>query len=177
MGRCTICSFRKSNPLKKANSHSTQSPAWARLRIALGAALSLAAAAVLMVPISCEHTATPTHTYPTVTPTTPAEHTYTTRGILIRLPGKDKREVFQIHHEEIKEFKDKNDKVIGMHEMIMPFEDISPKANFAGLSPGDKVSMTFEVRWKSDPTALVVAISKLPPETQLNLSPEAKPPQ
>lgn len=105
-----------------------------------------------------------------VTPTTPAEQTYTTRGRVEGLPASG-RLYFEIHHEEIPEFVGKDGTVTGMHEMIMDMPSFSPEAaqQLQSLQIGDVVAMTFEVRYASDPRSLVTRLEKLAQETPLKL--------
>lgn len=100
-----------------------------------------------------------------------AENTYTTRGVIVALPGPNTaKQYLQIHHEAIPEFVGRSGTVTGMKEMIMDFPDVAPGEVVRGIKVGDAVRFTFEVRWKSTPRTLVTKIEKLPPEEKPKLS-------
>lgn len=103
-----------------------------------------------------------------VAPSTPAEHTYSTRGRITGLPASGQL-YLRVHHEDIPDFVDRKGERIGMNEMDMEFPWITPGASLRGLSVGDAVGLTFEVRWNSDPLTLVTRINRLPADTHLNL--------
>jgi hypothetical protein len=111
-----------------------------------------------------------------VSPTTPPEQTYTTRGRIEGLPASG-RLYFEIHHEAIPEFIGKDGAVTGMHEMIMDMPSFSPDAarQLAAMRVGDAVAMTFEVRYQSEPRSRVTKIVKLPAETPLTLGAVERP--
>jgi len=100
-----------------------------------------------------------------------ADQKYTTRAIVVALP--EARQPLMLHHEEIPEFVGKAGEVVGMKEMVMPFEQVAPGVALADLAPGDKIELDFEVRWKQRPRTLVTRIEKLDPSTVLNLAPKA----
>lgn len=102
------------------------------------------------------------------TPSGPAEHTYTVRGRIARLPLPP-RQALVVHHEPIPEFVNRAGEKVGMHEMEMDFGWIGRGVAFDGLHEGDPVELTFEVRWRSEPPMLVTGIRKLPPGTALRL--------
>jgi hypothetical protein len=103
-------------------------------------------------------------------PLTPAEYTYTTRGVITGLPGRGTLYV-QVHHEEIPEFVNKAGEATGMKEMIMDMPNAIPDVQPNDFSLGDKVSMTFEVRYKSDPRMVITKLEKLPADTVMKLRP------
>jgi hypothetical protein len=105
-----------------------------------------------------------------ISPTTPAEYTYTTRGEITGLPGSGSLYV-QVHHEAIADFANRSGEVVGMKEMIMDMPNATPDVDIKALKMGDKVAMTFEVRYKSDPRMVITKFELLPAETVLNLSP------
>lgn len=105
------------------------------------------------------------------TPQGDVEQTYTTRGVIMALPGPNRaKQYLQIHHEEIPEFVGRSGSVVGMKEMIMDFPDVASGEVVRGLKVGDAVRFTFEVRWKGTPRTLVTKIEKLATEEKLNLS-------
>lgn len=96
------------------------------------------------------------------------EHLYTTRGIIITLPGEKAYQEFIIHHETIPDYISINGSV-GMNEMAMPIP-VPDKSLLDGIQVGDKVELTFGERFKPDHAMGVTAIKKLPADTELNLS-------
>lgn len=108
-----------------------------------------------------------------VSPTTPAEYSYTSRGVVMGLPEAQFRPggviYLQLHHENIPDFTLENGVKAGMNEMIMDFPTISPNVSFAGLKIGDKVEFVMEVRWKSEPRFIVTRLDRLDPATKLQL--------
>ncbi|MGB0716660.1 MAG: hypothetical protein ACPGXK_12325 [Phycisphaerae bacterium] len=96
------------------------------------------------------------------------QHTYTTRAIILSLPGERVTQEFIVHHEEIPEYRSINGS-IGMNEMAMPIP-VPDSSLLEGFSVGDKVELTFGERFEPDHTMGLIAIEKLPPDTALNLS-------
>lgn len=97
----------------------------------------------------------------------PADATYSTRGQVIDVP-KDAAGELSVHHEAVRDFRDREGKPEHMDSMSMPFA-VAPEVSLAGVAPGDKVEMTFEVRWDSQPTLRVVKLHELPESTALDL--------
>ena len=114
-----------------------------------------------------------------IAPTTPAEYSYTSRGVVVGLPEAQFRPggviYLQLHHENIPDFTLENGVKAGMNEMIMDFPTISPNVSFAGLKVGDKVEFVMEVRWKSEPRFVVTRLEKLDPGTKLQLGAVVEP--
>lgn len=105
------------------------------------------------------------------TPRGEVEQTYTTRGVIMALPGPNTtKQYLQIHHEEIPSFVGRSGNVVGMKEMIMDFPDVASGEIVRGLKVGDAIRFTFEVRWKGTPRTLVTSIEKLPGGEELDLS-------
>jgi hypothetical protein len=105
------------------------------------------------------------------TPKGDVEQTYTTRGVIMALPGPNTaKQYLQIHHEEIPDFVGRSGSVVGMKEMIMDFPDVASGEVVRGFAVGDAVRFTFEVRWKGTPRTLVTKIEKLPEGEELELS-------
>lgn len=95
---------------------------------------------------------------------------YTTRGQIVQVPDPDSPlSDLQIHHEEIPEFVSKSGEVVGMREMTMPFPP-AEGVSLRGLNVGDKVEVVFEVDWDNKPYFQMTKITKLAPETELNLT-------
>lgn len=103
----------------------------------------------------------------------PADQKYTTRALVVALPDPVARQPLMLHHEEIPEFVGKSGEIIGMKEMVMPFEQIAPGVSLDGVLPGDKIGLDFEVRWKQRPRTLVTRLEKLDPATMLHIAPKS----
>ena len=100
-------------------------------------------------------------------PTGPADAPYSTRGQVMELPRVAGGEL-SVHHEAIHDFRDRDGKPSHMDSMSMPFA-VAPEVSLAGIAPGDKVEMTFEVRWEGQPTLRIVKLQELPESTALDL--------
>ncbi|HED54259.1 MAG TPA: hypothetical protein ENJ00_08675 [Phycisphaerales bacterium] len=98
------------------------------------------------------------------------DQTYTTRGRISTIPTPDSpASELTITHEPLPEFVSRTGKVVGMGSHAMPFGAVAPGVLPAELRVGDVVVMTYEVRWESQPRTLIVAMKKLPADTELNL--------
>jgi Cu/Ag efflux protein CusF len=95
--------------------------------------------------------------------------TYTVRGVIKSLPTPGRSEVMFLHHEAVPTFVNREGKQSGMMSMSMPF-GVASGVSLAGLEPGDKVELTFAVRWDRNPATQVTAIRELPADTALELS-------
>lgn len=101
-------------------------------------------------------------------PAEPPDQTYTVRGEVADLPRRsDGMRQIRIRHEPLPDFVGFDGEVVGMASMTMPFP-LADAVDVAGVEEGDKVEMTFEVRWEGSPPLRVVALERLPPETQLD---------
>ena len=96
------------------------------------------------------------------------EHTYTTRGIVVSLPGEKAYEEFIVHHETIPTYQSINGSV-GMNEMAMSFP-VPDQSILEGLAVGDKIELVFGERFEPKHRIGVISVKKLPAETELNLS-------
>lgn len=98
------------------------------------------------------------------------EHIYTVRGQIIALPGEKATQEFFVHHEEIPDYVSINGS-IGMNEMIMPFP-LPDRSVLDGLVVGDKIEIVYGERFEpwDQAKAGVISITKLPADTELNLS-------
>jgi Cu/Ag efflux protein CusF len=94
-------------------------------------------------------------------PPGPADQTLTASGTVETLPheGSDRREI-AIAHDAIPDFRDREGAVVGMDAMTMQFE-LADGISLAGVSPGDRVRFTFEVRWDARPMLYVTALRAL----------------
>ncbi len=95
-------------------------------------------------------------------------HRYTVRGEVAALPrpGQPGSELL-IHHETVPKFVDSGGQTVVMESMTMPFP-LADGVSLGGIDRGDKVEMTFEVRWNGAPPLQVTAIRELPPDTRLD---------
>lgn len=96
------------------------------------------------------------------------QHTYTTRAIVLSLPGERVTQEFIVHHETIPNYQSINGSV-GMNEMAMPIP-VPDRSLLEGIAVGDKIEFTFGERFEPDHKMGVTAIKKLPADTKLNLS-------
>lgn len=103
------------------------------------------------------------------TPKGPAQRTYSTRGRIDALPGA-KAGYLMIHHARIENFLNRKGEVVGMEEMVMEFPAIVPGVRLDGLSVGDPVELTFEVRWDDEPVWVITRLVELEPEAELGLT-------
>jgi len=97
---------------------------------------------------------------------------YTVRGVVTRLPTPDEPRMLMARHEAIPEYRKPGGK-LGMNTMIMPFP-LAAGVSLGSIAVGDKVEMTFEVRYTGDYRPVryeLTEIVKLPPETELDFSP------
>ncbi|MCC6952345.1 MAG: copper-binding protein [Phycisphaerales bacterium] len=95
------------------------------------------------------------------------EATYTVRGRVIRLPNPPLGYLV-VHHAPIPNFVNRLGKEVGMEEMEMDFAWVAPGA-LDGISAGDPVELTFEVRWRGEPPTLVTKAAKLGPAEPLGI--------
>lgn len=96
---------------------------------------------------------------------------YVLRGVLEQLPraGGQDHEIY-VHHEPIADFRNDQGVVTGMPEMSMPFT-VDPSVSLGNLVAGDKVQLTWQIRWQPQVQAMVTAIEKLPAGTEMNFRP------
>ena len=97
----------------------------------------------------------------------PPDATYTVRARVVSLPPAGGGEML-LHHEEIPDFRERDGTRSGMKSMTMPFTP-AEGLDLSGIAVGDKVRMTFEVRWNARPLLRIVKLEKLPPDTKLEL--------
>ena len=94
---------------------------------------------------------------------------YTVRGQITQLPDPERPgSQLMVHHEMIPDFENAEGEVVGMNAMIMPFP-LAEGLSLEGFEPGDKVEMTFEMRFKPKTFYEVTELSALPAETELDL--------
>jgi Cu/Ag efflux protein CusF len=99
--------------------------------------------------------------------TTRPDGTYEVRGVVKALPGRGGG-TLAIQHEAIPTFVNIAGKKVGMMAMTMPFA-VATGVSLKGISPGDKISFTYEVRFHGEPRNLVTRVAKLPADTELKL--------
>lgn len=100
--------------------------------------------------------------------------THTVQGVVkmwpaIAQPGNGKTVV--VLHQAIPQFKDQEGNVVGMMAMPMPFT-LAKGLDVAGISVGSKVEFTFGVFWKDPNPTRILAIKKLPDDTQIKYTPD-----
>lgn len=95
------------------------------------------------------------------------EATYTVRGRVVRLPSPPLGYLV-VHHAPIPNFVNRLGKEVGMEEMEMDFAWVASGA-LDGISPGDPVELTFEVRWRGEPPTLVTKAVKLGSDEPLGI--------
>lgn len=115
----------------------------------------------------------------------PADQTYTTRGVITTLPPPPSSaaaqraglgQMLSIHHESIPTFKNKFGETQPMKSHDMPFPNLADGLSLDGLAVGDKVELTFEVRWKHEKTWVLTRLAKIASETPLDLGGRAATP-
>lgn len=95
--------------------------------------------------------------------------TYTIRGRIEQLPDPAvKGSMLQIHHERIEDWVNSKGEVKGMNSMVMPFPPIQG-VSLDGLAIGDLVEFKAEFDYSRLPPQRTVSITKLPPDTALNI--------
>jgi hypothetical protein len=105
----------------------------------------------------------------------PPDQVYTVRGRIVELPDPARpASGLQILHEAIDDFVWKDGRIGGMDAMVMPFTPAA-ELSLAEFAVDDDVELTFEVRWTASPLSRVIAMRKLPPDTQLEFR-KAQPP-
>jgi len=104
----------------------------------------------------------------------PADATYTVRAEIVRLPDAPSGELY-LHHESVPDFRNSAGKTIGMSSMTMPFA-AADGLDLSRFSPGDRATVTFEVRWGGGAKPLrVTSLEPLPAGTQLAFDAPAQP--
>lgn len=101
---------------------------------------------------------------------------YVVRGLVVALPDPaTPGSELLVRHEPIPDYRNRDGKVIGMAEMVMPFP-LAEGVALDGIRVGDKVELAFEVSWRPRIDLRVTAIRKLSPETVLRLGLPVVPP-
>lgn len=127
-------------------------------------ALAAALLCFALTSAGCERSAPPAD----AEPATPPDQTYTVRGEVAGMPREgDALRQIRIHHEALPGFVGIEGDVVGMASMTMPFP-VANSVDLDDLENGDKVEMTFEVRWEGSPPLQVVELEKLPADTPLD---------
>jgi Cu/Ag efflux protein CusF len=103
---------------------------------------------------------------------------YVVRGEVVRLPDPSNPAAeFMVRHEAIPHYRSSGSKQ-GMNTMTMPFP-VAAELSLEGIAIGDKVELTFEVRFDTEKDSPVsyeaTEVVKLPAETELDFSPLPKP--
>lgn len=95
----------------------------------------------------------------------PADQTYTVRG---RVQAVLEDEL-AVAHEAIPAFVGRSGDTVGMQAMTMTFYRPA-NVSTEGISVGDPVELTFEVRWSGDHRLTIASIRALPADTALELA-------
>ncbi|TVQ60919.1 MAG: hypothetical protein EA378_10100 [Phycisphaerales bacterium] len=94
---------------------------------------------------------------------------YTVRGQVVQLPTSPTTE-FQVRHEAIPDFEDRNGETVGMNVMIMPFP-LARGVSIESYEIGDKIEIEMGVNWTQTPAWAATRIRKLPDDTALDWTP------
>lgn len=101
-------------------------------------------------------------------PVSEPDQVYTVRGEVMGLPqGPGELRQLRVRHESVPDFVDSEGEVVGMASMTMPFP-VAEDVDMDDLETGDKVEMTFEVRWNDGRPLRVVGLEELPADTALD---------
>jgi len=103
-----------------------------------------------------------------VPPLPAADHIYTTRGVVERLPARNDAHIL-ILHQEVPGFVGMDGAITTMESMSMPFA-LAGGVSMAEVKEGTKVEFTFEVRCKGAEPLLITALRPLPAETTLDFA-------
>ena len=104
---------------------------------------------------------------PAAAPPAPPDATYTVRGVVWGLPAAAGGDLV-VFHEAIPDFVDRKGERSGMDSMTMPF-GVAPDVELAGLAEGDKVEITFELRWQDRQPLRIVRLDELPGDTEVRV--------
>ncbi|HVS16134.1 MAG TPA: hypothetical protein VMV46_19625 [Thermoanaerobaculia bacterium] len=96
---------------------------------------------------------------------------YELRGQILTTQG----HIVQIFHEPIHDYVDESGAVVGMDSMVMTWP-LGDGVDADGLAATDVVAFVLEVDWDRSPSAVVVSLEPLPPETELELGAASPPP-
>lgn len=105
---------------------------------------------------------------PQEAPPGPPDATYTVRGVVWQLPTAGGPRELVVFHEAIPEFVDRKGERSGMDSMTMPF-GVAPDVPLDGVAEGDKVELTFELRWADPQPLRVVRLTELPGDAPVSV--------
>lgn len=101
-------------------------------------------------------------------PASEPDQVYSVRGEVMGLPqGPGELRQIRVRHESVPDFVDSGGEVVGMASMTMPFP-VAESVDVDDLEAGDKIEMTFEVRWNEGSPLRVVEVEELPADTALD---------
>lgn len=101
-------------------------------------------------------------------PASEPDQVYSVRGEVMGLPqGPGELRQIRVRHESVPDFVDSEGQVVGMASMTMPFP-VAESVDVDDIEPGDKIEMTFEVRWSEGSPLRVVEVEELPADTALD---------
>ena len=116
-----------------------------------------------LVPMACRRAST-------TVDESPPDATYAVRAEVVQLPGSFGGQL-HLRHESIPSFRDRQGQTVGMMSMTMPF-GTAADLDLSDRRVGDRLSVTFEVRWSAAGTPLrVTKIVLLPEGTRLEFDP------
>lgn len=98
----------------------------------------------------------------------PADHVYTLKGRVTSVDPSAPTPHVSVHHESIPSFVSRSGERVGMNSMTMSFA-VAPSAALDGISEGEPIEFTFEVRWNHEPAMLITSLHELPAASHLEL--------
>lgn len=109
-------------------------------------------------------------------PATEPDQVYTVRGEVVGLPqGEGEPRQLRVRHEAVPDFVGSDGEIVGMASMTMPFP-VAADVDLDDVETGDKIEMTFEVRWEGEGPLRIVEVEELPADTALEFeTPEPMP--
>lgn len=139
-------------------------------------ALSVFAAATMILVSGCSDSSTPPATVPATDDSATSAPTVDryegVRGRISALPveGSPTEQDFRIHHEAMPTFKGMTGK-LGMNSMTMKFP-LGDGVSLEGFEIGDPIEFDLEVSWDASPPYWVTNLRKLPADTVLDFEKE-----
>jgi len=92
---------------------------------------------------------------------------YTVRGRVAELPqAGNPASSFEIAHQAVDDFVDRQGEVVGMDPMTMSFP-LGPQVSLEGLAVNDPIEFTLHVDWQANPPVRITRLHKLPPGTPI----------
>jgi Cu/Ag efflux protein CusF len=98
-----------------------------------------------------------------------ADAHYGARGQVESAAGTGENARALIHHESIRNFKDRDGQPSTMGSMSMNFA-LGPGVAVSDFKPGAKIAFEFDVHWSSGSPLVITRVTQLPASTPLELS-------